>query len=268
MAKPNSRLRALVLGLGYAFLYVPILVLMVLSFNDSAMMTTWTGFSLRWYHELFTDRALLEAARLSLLIAAFTATAAVVIGTWVGYVLARAGRFRGLALFVGLASAPLVIPEVVLGISLLLMFVELSDLLGWEGSNGAFTIWVGHVILSMAYVSVIIQSRVRELDRSIEEAALDLGASPITVFFQIVLPLIAPALLAAWLLAFTLSLDDVVVASFLTGPGYTTLPLEVFSRVRLGLKPEINALATIFMLLVAVFVVIAHRFQNRKGATE
>ncbi len=265
MARPDRRLRALVLGLGYAFLYVPILVLMVLSFNDSAMMTTWTGFSLRWYQELFTDRALLEAARLSLLIAAFTATAAVVVGTWAGYVLARMGRFRGFALFVGLASAPLVIPEVVLGISLLLMFVELSELLGWEGSNGAFTIWVGHVILSMAYVSVIIQSRVRDLDRSLEEAALDLGASPVRVFFQIILPLIAPALLAAWLLAFTLSLDDVVIASFLTGPGYTTLPLEVFSRVRLGLKPEINALATIFMLLVAAFVVIAHRVQNRRG---
>jgi len=265
MTRPNPRLRALFLGAGYAFLYVPILVLMVLSFNDSAMMTTWTGFSLRWYHELFADRALLEAARLSLIIAAFTATAAVVIGTWAGYVLARMGRFRGFALFVGLVSAPLVIPEVVLGISLLLMFVELSDLLGWEGSNGAFTIWVGHVILSMAYVSVIIQSRVRDLDRSLEEAALDLGASPVKVFFQIVLPLIAPALVSAWLLAFTLSLDDVVVASFLTGPGHTTLPLEVFSRVRLGLKPEINALATLFMLLVAVFVLIANRVQNRRG---
>ncbi len=267
MTKPDSRLRALALSLGYAFLYGPILVLMVLSFNDSAMMTTWTGFSFRWYQELFNDRALLEAARLSLIIAAFTATAAVVVGTWVGYVLARMGRFRGFALFVGLASAPLVIPEVVLGISLLLMFVELSEFLGLEGGNGAFTIWVGHVILSMAYVSVIIQSRVRDLDRSLEEAALDLGAPPIKVFFQIVLPLIAPALLAAWLLAFTLSLDDVVIASFLTGPGHTTLPLEVFSRVRLGLKPEINALATIFMLLIAVFVVIAHRVQNRKGRT-
>ena len=264
MAKPSTRLRAVVLGIGYAFLYVPILVLMVLSFNDSAMMTTWTGFSLRWYEALFTDRALLEAARLSLIIAAFTATAAVIIGTWAGYVLARMGRFKGFALFFALASAPLVIPEVVLGISLLLMFVELSDFLGWDGHNGAFTIWVGHVILSMAYVAVIIQSRVRDLDRSLEEAALDLGASPIKVFFQIVLPLIAPALVAAWLLAFTLSLDDVVIASFLTGPGYTTLPLEVFSRVRLGLKPEINALATIFMLLVAVFVVIASRVQNRK----
>jgi len=265
MAKPDNRLRAIVLGLGYAFLYIPILVLMVLSFNDSAMMTTWTGFSLRWYHELFNDRALLEAARLSLVIAAFTATAALVVGTWAGYVLARMGRFKGFALFVALVSAPLVIPEVVLGISLLLMFVELSDVFGWEGHNGAFTIWVGHVILSMAYVAVIIQSRVRDLDRSLEEAALDLGASPVKVFFSIVLPLIAPALVAGWLLAFTLSLDDVVIASFLTGPGYTTLPLEVFSRVRLGLKPEINALATIFMLLVAVFVIVANRVQNRKG---
>ncbi len=264
MAKPDNRLRAIVLGLGYAFLYIPILVLMVLSFNDSAMMTTWTGFSLRWYHELFNDRALLEAARLSLLIAAFTATAAVVVGTWAGYVLARMGRFRGFALFVGLASAPLVIPEVVLGISLLLMFVELSDLLGWEGSNGAFTIWVGHVILSMAYVSVIIQSRVRDLDRSLEEAALDLGASPIKVFFQIVLPLIAPALLAAWLLAFTLSLDDVVIASFTSGPGSSTLPMVVYSKVKMGVTPEINALATIIVVLVAVGVAVAGLVMHRR----
>src|SRR5690606_10258070 len=219
MTKPDPRLRAVFLGIGYAFLYVPILVLMVVPFHDSAMMDACAGSSLRVFHELFQDRALLEAARLSLIIAAFTATAAVVVGTWAGYVLARMGRFRGFPLFVGLVSAPLVIPEVVLGISLLLMFVELSDLLGWEGSNGAFTIWVGHVILSMSYVSVIIQSGVRDLVRSLEEAALDLGASPIKVFFQIVLPLIAPALVAAWLLAFTLSLDDVVIAPFLTGPG-------------------------------------------------
>ncbi|NLY26898.1 MAG: ABC transporter permease subunit [Alcaligenaceae bacterium] len=264
MTRPNSLLRTLVLVLGYGFLYGPILVLMVFSFNDSAMMTSWTGFSLRWYEALFADQALLSAARLSLLIAALTATAAVVIGTWAGYVLARMGRFRGFSVFIGMVSAPLVIPEVVLGISLLLMFVELRTVLGWPEGNGIFTIWVGHVTLCMAYVAVIIQSRIRDLDRSLEEAALDLGAPPIKVFFIITLPLIFPALMAAWLLAFTLSLDDVVIASFLSGPGYTTLPLEVFSRVRLGLKPEINALATLFIVVVGAVVVFANWMQWRR----
>ena len=270
MTRPNSLLRTLVLVLGYGFLYGPILVLMVFSFNDSAMMTSWTGFSLRWYEALFADQALLSAARLSLLIAALTATAAVVIGTWAGYVLARMGRFRGFSVFIGMVSAPLVIPEVVLGISLLLMFVELRTVLGWPEGNGIFTIWVGHVTLCMAYVAVIIQSRIRDLDRSLEEAALDLGAPPIKVFFIITLPLIFPALMAAWLLAFTLSLDDVVIASFLSGPGYTTLPLEVFSRVRLGLKPEINALATLFIVVVGAVVVFAnwmHWRRDTKGSS-
>lgn len=264
MTKPNPYLRAVALTLGFAFLYVPILFLMVFSFNESAIMTSWSGFSLRWYFSLFQDQALLSAARLSLIIAVLTATAALVLGTWAGYVLARMGRFRGFALYIGLISAPLVIPEVVLGISLLLMFVELNSLLGWPESNGVFTIWVGHVVVCMAYVTVIIHSRIRELDRSQEEAALDLGATPLKVFFVIVVPTIAPALMAAWLLAFTLSLDDVVIASFLSGPGYTTLPVEVFSRVRLGLKPEINALATLFIVVIAVFVLIANRLQVRR----
>lgn len=264
MTRPDPVLRAIVLTVGYAFLYIPILCLMAFSFNDSSMMTSWTGFSLKWYVELFNDQALLSAARLSLLIAGLTATAAVIIGTWAGYVLARMGRFRGFALYIGMLSAPLVMPEVVLGISLLLMFVEISELFGWPAGNGIFTIWVGHVTLCMAYVAVIIQSRIRDLDRSLEEAALDLGATPLKVFFVITLPMIVPALLAAWLLAFTLSLDDVVIASFLSGPGYTTLPLEVFSRVRLGLKPEINALATLFMLAVGIAVVVANRMQRRK----
>ena len=264
MIQPNRTLRAIVLFLGYAFLYVPIVCLMAYSFNDSPLMTSWSGFSLRWYHALFDDQALLSAALLSLQIAAMTATAAAVIGTWAGYVLVRSGRFRGFTLYVGMLSAPLVIPEVVLGISLLLMFVEFGKVFGWPSGNGVFTIWVGHVILCMAYVAVVIQSRIRDLDRSLEEAALDLGATPLKVFFTITLPLIAPALAAAWLLAFTLSLDDVVIASFLSGPGYTTLPLEVFSRVRLGLKPEINALATLFILVVGICVLVANRIQRRK----
>ncbi|MFV0282478.1 MAG: ABC transporter permease subunit [Castellaniella sp.] len=257
--------RFLALVTGYGFLYMPIACLMVFSFNDSSLMNSWSGFSLRWYAELFQDQALLSAAKLSLLIATLTATAAVAIGTWAGYVLARMGRFRGFGLYIGMLSAPLVMPEVVLGISLLLMFVEMSKLFGWPDGNGLFTIWVGHVTLCTAYVAVIIQSRVRDLDRSLEEAALDLGAPPLQVFFQITLPLITPALLAAWLLSFTLSLDDVVVASFLSGPGYTTLPLEVFSRVRLGLKPEINALATLFMVAVGVVVVAVNRLQIQAG---
>jgi putrescine transport system permease protein len=261
MMRGGGWFRFLSLVVGYGFLYIPIACLMVFSFNDSTLMTSWSGFSLRWYGELFQDQALLSAAKLSLLIATLTATAAVAIGTWAGYVLARMGRFRGFGLYIGMLSAPLVMPEVVLGISLLLMFVEMSKMFGWPDGNGMFTIWVGHVTLCTAYVAVIIQSRVRDLDRSLEEAALDLGASPLRVFFQITLPLIAPALLAAWLLSFTLSLDDVVVASFLSGPGYTTLPLEVFSRVRLGLKPEINALATLFMVAVGVVVVAVNRMQ-------
>ncbi|MGB6105729.1 MAG: ABC transporter permease subunit [Pusillimonas sp.] len=267
MTRPHPVLRAVVLTVGYAFLYLPILCLMVFSFNDSSMMTSWTGFSLKWYVELFNDKALLDAARLSLLIAALTATAAVVIGTWAAYVLARMGRFRGFSLYIGMVSAPLVVPEVVLGISLLLMFVEIGELFGWPDGNGVFTIWVGHVTLCMAYVAVVIQARIRDLDRSLEEAALDLGATPLKVFFVVTLPLILPALLAAWLLAFTLSLDDVVIASFLSGPGYTTLPLEVFSRVRLGLKPEINALATLFIVVVGLFVIVANRMQWRKQSS-
>lgn len=267
MKGPNKTGRATALGLGFFFLYAPILSLMVFSFNESPLVTSWTGFSWRWYESLFNDEALLRAAWLSLKIATLTATAAVIIGTWAGYVLVRMGRFRGFTLYLGMLSAPLVIPEVVLGISLLLMFVELRGVLGWPAENGIFTIWVGHVTLCMAFVAVVIQARIRDLDRSLEEAALDLGATPLTVFFRITLPLIAPALMSAWLLAFTLSLDDVVIASFLSGPGSTTLPMEVFSRVRLGLKPEVNALATLFILGVGLCVILVNRLQLRKESS-
>lgn len=264
MKGPNKTARGVALGLGYFFLYAPILSLMVFSFNDSSLVTSWSGFSFRWYIELFNDSALLSAAWLSFKIATLTATAAVIIGTWAGYVLGRMGRFRGFTLYLGMLSAPLVIPEVVLGISLLLMFVEFRELFGWPGENGMFTIWVGHVTICVAYVAVVLQSRIRDLDRSLEEAALDLGATPLTVFFRITLPMIAPALIAAWLLSFTLSLDDVVVASFLSGPGSTTLPMEVFARVRLGLKPEVNALATLFILAVGIVVIVVNRLQQRR----
>ena len=264
MKGPDKRLRFVALGLGFFFLYAPIVSLIVFSFNEAPVASTWTGFSLRWYVALFNDETLLRAAGLSLKIAALTATAAAVIGTWVGYVLARMGRFRGFALYIGMISAPLVIPEVVLGISLLILFIEMRSALGWPADNGVFTIWVGHTTLCIAYVAVIIQSRIRDLDRSLEEAALDLGATPLRVFFSITLPLIAPALAAAWLLSFTLSLDDVIIASFLSGPGFTTLPMEVFSRVRLGLRPEVNALATLFVLFVGVCVIVANRVTRRK----
>ncbi|AOB31931.1 spermidine/putrescine ABC transporter permease [Bordetella sp. H567] len=264
MKGPHRGMRALALGVGFAFLYIPILSLVVFSFNDSPLVTSWSGFSLKWYGSLLHDDALLSAAWLSLRVAALAATAATIIGTWAGYVLARMGRFRGFSLYIGMLSAPLVIPEVVIGISLLLMFVEVRTTIGWP-ENGIFTIWVGHTTFCMAFVAVIIQSRVRDLDRSLEEAALDLGATPLKVFFSITLPLIAPALASAWLLSFTLSLDDVILSSFLSGPGYTTLPIEVFSRVRLGLKPEVNALAALFILIVGVCVVVANRLQRRSS---
>ncbi|TSH88777.1 ABC transporter permease subunit [Verticiella sediminum] len=265
MSRGGSKtLRWLVLALGFGFLYVPIVSMVVYSFNASTLVTVWSGFSLKWYQSLWNDRALLSAAWLSLQIAAFTATAAVIVGTWAGFVLARMGRFRGFSLYVAMVSAPLVIPEVVLGISLLLLFVEMDALFGWPEGRGALTIWAGHTMLCVGYVVVIIQSRVRELDRTLEEAALDLGATPLGVFFKITLPLILPALLAAWLLAFTLSLDDVVIAAFLSGPGSTTLPLEIFSRVRLGLRPEVNALATLLIAVVAVGMLIAHGMQRRR----
>ncbi len=263
MKQENIWLKWLFLGAGLLFLYIPILSLIIFSFNGSALASSWSGFSLRWYQSLAQDRALLNAAWLSLRIAFLTATAAVVIGTWAGYVLARKGPFKGFGFYIGMLNAPLVIPDVILGISLLLMIIEIRNVTGFPESNGIFTIWLGHVTLCVAYVSVVIQSRVRELDRSLEEAALDLGAPPLRVFFTITLPLIAPALVAAWLLSFTLSLDDVVIASFLNGPGYTTLPIEVFSRVRLGIKPEVNALATLMILLVGTFVIIANYFQGR-----
>lgn len=266
--EPSPIGRVFALAIGFIFLYAPIATLVVFSFNDSAIMTQWSGFSWRWYQALFNDQALLNAAWLSFQVAIMTATAASILGTWAGYVLARKGNFRGFSLYVGLVSAPLVIPEVVLGISLLLLFVEMDSLFGWPGERGMLTIWVGHTTFCMAFVTVIVQSRIRDLDRSLEEAALDLGASPLKVFFLITLPLISPAIISGWLLAFTLSLDDVVIASFLSGPGSTLLSPEIFSRVRLGLKPEVNALATIFVVGVAFFVIVVNALQRRQQRIE
>jgi len=255
MIKPNKTLSIGVLTLGFLFLYIPIISLVVFSFNESKLVTIWSSFSLKWYAALLRDDELLGAAALSLKIALMTAFASVVIGTWAGFVLARFGRFRGFTLFAGMINAPLVIPEVIQGISLLLLFVAMEHLLGWPKGRGVITMWIGHVMLCMSYVAIIVQSRVKELDRSYEEAALNLGAIPLKVFFVITLPLISQALMAGWLLSFTLSIDDLVLSAFLSGPGSTTLPLVVFSRVRLGLNPEMNALATIFITLVTIGVV-------------
>ncbi|SDD42824.1 ABC transporter permease subunit [Paraburkholderia lycopersici] len=261
--KPNRVLQFIALGLGFAFLYIPILSLIVYSFNESQLVTVWTHFSTRWYQALVTDGELITAAWLSLRIALMTAFASVFIGTWAGFVLARMGSFRGFTLFSGMINAPLVIPEVIQGISLLLLFVEMGKLIGWPAGRGVFTIWIGHVMLCISYVAIIVQSRVRELNPSLEEAALDLGATPFKVFFQITLPLISQALAAGWLLSFTLSIDDLVLSAFLSGPGSTTLPLVVFSRVRLGLNPEMNALATLFIAVVTAGVIVGNYFMQR-----
>ncbi|MEO9383568.1 ABC transporter permease subunit [Chromobacterium phragmitis] len=258
MIKPSKPLSFLVLGLGYAFLYLPIALLVVYSFNESKLVTVWSGFSTKWYAALLDDDELISAASLSLKIALMTATASVVMGTWAGFVLGRCGRFRLFTLFTGMVNAPLVIPEVIQGISLLLLFVAMEQSFGWPGGRGVFTIWIGHVMLCVSYVTIVVQSRVRELNLSLEEAAMDLGARPLKVFFVITLPLISQALVSGWLLSFTLSLDDLVLTAFLSGPGSTTLPLVIFSRVRLGLSPEMNALATLVIVAVSVGVVAAN----------
>ncbi|MCL4188873.1 MAG: ABC transporter permease subunit [Rhodobacteraceae bacterium] len=243
--------------LGFVFLYAPIVSLVVYSFNDSRLVTVWGGFSTRWYVQLFTDPQILGAAWISLQVAAISATLAVALGTLAAYVLTRFGPFRGRAILTGMATAPLVMPEVITGLSLLLLFVAMEQIIGWPGGRGMTTIIIAHVTFCMAYVAVVVQSRLSGMDESLEEAAMDLGARPVRVFFDVTIPVIAPALVAGWLLAFTLSLDDLVIASFVTGPGASTLPMIIFSKVRLGVSPDINALATIIIAVVALGVVVA-----------
>lgn len=257
MMHGRSWFRTLALVLGFAFLYVPIVSLIVFSFNKSRLVTVWGGFSTKWYGELLGNQQILDAAWLSLKVAALSATLAVVLGTLAGLVLARFGPFRGRTLLSGMTTAPLVMPEVITGLSLLLLFVTLEQLIGWPRGRGMTTIVIAHVTFAMAFVTVIVQSRMAQLDDSLEEAAQDLGARPAKVFFLITLPIVFPALLSGWLLAFTLSLDDLVIASFVAGPGSSTLPMVVFSKVRLGVSPDINALATILVSVVAVGVVFA-----------
>lgn len=255
--KQHSRFVLSMLAFGYAFLYVPLVLVVVYSFNDSRIATIWGGFSTRWYGELLRNEQILDAALLSLRIALTSATFATLFGTMAGLVLARFGRFKGRTLFSGMISSPMVMPEVITGLSLLLLFVTLQQLTGWPGQRGFTTIAIAHTTFSMAYVAVIVQSRLMSMDESLEEAAMDLGGRPLRVVFDITLPLIAPAMVAGWLLAFTLSLDDLVIASFVSGPGSSTLPMYIFSKVKLGVSPDINALATLIIVAVSIGVLIA-----------
>ncbi|MFV8906770.1 putrescine ABC transporter permease PotI [Serratia fonticola] len=259
----RSPWRIAILVVGFTFLYAPMLMLVIYSFNSSKLVTVWAGWSFRWYIELFHDSAMISAVGLSLTIAAASATAAVILGTIAAMVMVRFGRFRGATGFAFMLTAPLVMPDVITGLSLLLLFVAMGHSFGWPSERGMFTIWLAHVTFCTAYVSVVISSRLRELDRSIEEAAMDLGATPLKVFSVITLPMIAPALISGWMLAFTLSLDDLVIASFVAGPGATTLPMLVFSSVRMGVNPEINALATLILLVVGIIGFIAWWFMAR-----
>ena len=241
-----------------AFLYVPIFMLIAYSFNYSKLVPVWGGFSVRWYEKLLFDSPeIWDAVVLSLKIATVNACFATILGTLAGLALVRFGHFKGRTLFTGMISAPLVMPEVITGLSLLLLFIWLQNSIGWPSERGFTTITIAHITFSMAYVAVIIQSRLAGMAQDLEEAAMDLGAKPLRVLIDITLPLLAPGMVAGWLLSFTLSLDDLVIASFVTGPGATTLPILIYSRVRLGLRPDINALATIIILVVAIGVLLA-----------
>lgn len=256
MRKQRSTFLFSMLCFGMAFLYIPIILLVVYSFNYSKIVPLWGGFSTRWYTVLFESEEMWAAAGLSLKIAVVNACFATILGTLAGLALVRFGQFRGRTLFSGMISAPLVMPEVITGLSLLLLFIGLQQTIGWPSNRGFTTITIAHITFSMAYVAVIIQSRLTGMNQDLEEAAEDLGAKPLRVLIDITLPLLAPAMLAGWLLAFTLSLDDLVIASFTTGPGSNTLPITIYSRVRVGLRPDINALASIIILVVTIGVIL------------
>ena len=239
------------LALGFAFLYLPIVILVIYSFNASRLVTVWGGWSLKWYREFFNDSAMIEAAWMSLRVGATSATIATILGTLAAVALSRGENFRGRTLFSGMLYAPLVMPEVITGLSLLLLFVALN------AERGFWTVTIAHTTLTMCFVAVVVQSRLGSLDKSLEEAAMDLGCDPVRAFLMVTLPLIIPAIVAGWMLAFTLSLDDLVIASFTTGPGSSTLPIRIYSEVRLGVKPEINAICTLVIGLIAVVIVVA-----------
>ncbi len=247
------------LTLGFAFLYIPMLILVIYSFNKSKLVTVWAGFSTKWYGELIQNEAFLDAAWVTLKVAVMSSTIATVLGTMAAYVLVRGGRFFGRTLFSGMIYAPLVMPEVITGLSLLLLFIGIGL------DRGVLTIVLAHTTFSMCFVSVVVSSRLSTFDRSLEEAALDLGASPLTAFRLVTLPIIAPAVISGWLLAFTLSLDDLVIASFASGPSATTLPMKIWSSVRLGVSPEINALSSILIGIVTVGVITASLASKRQA---
>ncbi|TMJ51362.1 MAG: ABC transporter permease subunit [Alphaproteobacteria bacterium] len=248
------------LALGLAFLYLPIVILMIYSFNASRLVTVWGGWSLRWYQEFFQDRAMIEAGWMSLRVGATSATIATLLGTLAAVALSRGEGFKGRTLFSGMLYAPLVMPEVITGLSLLLLFVAVN------AERGFWTVTIAHTTLTMCFVAVVVQSRLTSLDRSLEEAAMDLGCSPARAFLAVTLPLIAPAIAAGWMLAFTLSLDDLVIASFTTGPGSATLPIRIYSEVRLGVKPEINAICTLVIALISMVIVVASLATKLSGA--
>lgn len=247
------------LTFGFAFLYLPMLILVIFSFNESRLVTVWAGFSTKWYGELLRNQEMLDAALVTLQVAVLSSTIATVLGTMAAYTLVRAGRFTGRTLFSGMIYAPLVMPEVITGLSLLLLFIGIGL------DRGIITIVLAHTTFAMCYVSVVVSARLVSFDRSLEEAALDLGATPFEAFRLVTLPIIAPAVVAGWLLAFTLSLDDLVIASFTAGPGATTLPIKIWSSVRLGVSPEINALSTILISLVTVGVIAASLATKRQA---
>ncbi len=252
---------------GFLFLYIPIVSLVIFSFNKSKLVTVWGGWSTKWYVELLNDPQILGAAWISLKIGVVSATLATILGTIAAIVLTRFGRVRGRGLLIGMVTAPLVMPEVITGLSLLLLFISMEAMFGWPAGRGILTIIIAHTTFSMAYVAVVVQSRLVDMDDAIEEAASDLGAKPMRVFFDITLPMIAPSLISGWLLSFTLSLDDLVIASFVSGPGASTLPIVIFSKVRLGVTPEINALATLIVVVVAIGISIAWFLMRKKVKT-
>ncbi|MGI3017368.1 ABC transporter permease subunit [Shewanella algae] len=262
----------LMLWIGLVFLYAPMFILIFYSFNASKLVTVWGGFSAKWYAELFADQQILDAVWTSLQIAFYSSTMAVIIGTMAAFVMTRFRRSWAKLTLSNMITAPLVMPEVITGLSLMLLFVHMSDLLGWPAERGRMTVWIAHSTFCAAYVAVVVSSRLRELDLSIEEAAMDLGATPLKTFFLITVPMIVPALMAGWLLSFSLSLDDLVIASFASGPGATTLPMVVFSSVRLGVSPKINALATLIILVVSLIAFLswylARRAERRSRQTE
>ena len=256
------------LTLGMAFLYIPILSMVVFSFNASRLVTVWDGANsptLKWYYALFGNEEILDAAWISAKVAIINATGSVILGTLAGFSLARFSRFRGRFTLNAMTTAPLVMPEVITGLSLLLLFVAMEQLVGWPAGRGITTMTIGHMTFSMAYVTVIINSRMSTFDTALEEAAMDLGAHPAKVFFVITLPIIFPAILSGWLLAFTLSWDDLVISSFTSGPGTSTLPMVVFSKVRLGVSPEVNVLATLTITAVTVVMLGVNWFVARAG---